>query len=180
MRRYESWPLFSIGRQNMDCDFPFVNGRTMLYRRHNQFPQRAVVCLLAVLFALPASIVPSCACSATGQYRSCDCDDCPCPSFQIVGDDSCCRVSTSSLLGGFPLCRCTDNCPCSCNHNGQRSTQPVLNRQDSQDDLDSGDLRTESIGFVGLNSQSLAESCFPTAAPASALQRCISLSRFTL
>lgn len=158
----------------------------MLYRHHQTTAQRAVIWLSAILFAVPVSFSAFCPCSCTcpssvtAQRPICECGECPSFAFAADVGAGCHGIAPSTLLPSFSPCPCTDNCPCRCNHNSQRHNEYVSSRQDSQDDLDSGDVPSGPARFVGLNLHSLASSWSSPAAPASALQRCISLSRFTL
>ena len=149
----------------------------MSYRHHNPIVLRAVIWLMAALFMLPASFSTACPCLDTLQHLDCDCDGCPSQSQQIETS----YFSSSHVLSSQqPICPCTNDCPCRCSHGSPQPIHSAVNRLDSQDDLESIAIQTEPIWFIGLDSCPAASSCpFSIAAP-SALQRCISLSRFTL
>lgn len=153
-------------------------GHAMLYRYQKSIAQRAAIWLLAALFALPASFSPACPCSAKGQETVCDCDECMRQPSQFVEEESvsCCNMTATPLV---PLCPCEENCPCRCQEN-QQPIRSVVLRQDSQDDLRAGEVQTEAVGVVELSLRSSAVSSPTSAKALSALQRCISLSRFAL
>lgn len=147
----------------------------------NSTAQRAIPWLMTVAFILPASISASCSCSAAAKLDTCSCvDDSP-SSIWLVGKQCCCcQASDFPQLLSFQLCCCQGHCPCRCNNECHRPANFVVNQRGLQIEFDLIEVRIESSSFVGLKSR--VQSTFTSAfvEPASALQRCISLSRFLL
>ena len=154
----------------------------MFNRHHKLIARRAALWLLAVLFAMPVSFCASCSClaecclSAHGD-AACTCDESkhtPC-SNECAGSHI---IALSPLLS--PLCGCGDDCPCECRRSDEVSTIAVVNRQDEQKEFLSINACVETMARNTPRCSSVAVSTLPTDVATSALQCCISLSRFIL
>jgi hypothetical protein len=160
----------------------------MFHRRHKLITQQAVIWLMAVLFVMPGTFSTVCCCSAVhGCFVSvprtpCHCDDHSISTLPSAAEDSggCLAIFATQPPHILQSCPCSDNCPCRCHEGGEQPVQQLLIRSTSREEFSTGSPLAEAIGFVDSNRHAPVALCPEPAMATSALQRCISLSRFTI
>ena len=137
---------------------------------------------MAILFAMPVAFSAPCSCA----------DTCSClaDGDGVCTGDECEHTSCASKFAGCqvimlsplqtPLCGCENDCPCECRRGDEVSTLAELNWQNDRKKFVSIDSCVETVTQGTPSSSCVAVSKLLIFVATSALQRCISLSRFTL
>lgn len=148
-----------------------------------------MIWLLAVLFALPASVGAACSCETAGLRACCGSDSLvdgqslpigALKSVEVSRRRCGCTNGSASLSRSFPLSCCPRDCPCQCDDNDPTVVVSFLRGQDSREDAKLVTLCRERGRFKACQTLAFGVLLAPPVRPTSALDRCVLLSRFLL
>ena len=171
----------------------------MSTKRVRQNAAKAIVWLTVAMFALPATPVAACQCATgtTALGRNCcgqrglNQSEPPSGHCSPKGQPSCCSHSASttranchnwlSTSQASNHCSCGSSCSCKCDQHPAQPTDPVAPQEDSPCKAGGGALHASLSTSLALPTVRPLVVCNPERiACGSSLERCISLSRFTL
>ena len=137
---------------------------------------RQAILWLAVWFASPASFCPACPCSTADTQICCG------KPIGFDDGDACagCRQAADSSLSPRFSCPCTDECPCHCKCDEDHASRVSIRSITVVDHLQFGELAKQTSELAASTHHHLSGSDVQLAPACTALQRCVSLSRFAL
>ena len=161
-----------------------AHSQPMKHYQHRPFSRRAILWLMTLWFALPFSCGSPCYCGVVGERVCCDSGLRPLESEPgAMGQRAGCRdASNSALLSGVTFCPCTGDSkgPSRCECHDNRREQPLTSSKVVRHQVGPSSVATQPVTSLSLTEHRVQGS-FPRQTLAlSALQRCVSLSRFAL